>query len=48
MELKEDLEINPGIYSHLFLTNEPKVYIVEKLATLTNGAGKTGYPQIEN
>jgi hypothetical protein len=29
------------------LTKEPKIYIEEKTATSTNGAGKTGYPTVE-
>jgi hypothetical protein len=31
-----------------FLIKEPKTYIGEKTASLTNGARKTGYPHVEN
>jgi hypothetical protein len=29
-----------------FLTKAPKTYIGEKTASLTKGAGKTGYPHV--
>jgi hypothetical protein len=30
------------------LAKVPKAYLEEKTASLTNGAGKTGYPHIED
>jgi hypothetical protein len=30
------------------LAKVPKTYLEEKTASLTNGAGKTGYPHIED
>jgi hypothetical protein len=43
----KDPDINPHSYSHLILTNEPKIYPGEKVAYSTNGAGKIGYLFIE-
>jgi hypothetical protein len=44
----EDPNINPHTYAHLVLTKAPKTYDGEKIASLTNAAGKTGYLHAEN
>jgi hypothetical protein len=43
----EDPKIKPAI-TIWFLTKEPKTYTGEKTASSTKGAGKTGYPHIED
>jgi hypothetical protein len=44
----EDPDMNPCSYTHLFFTKAPKTHNGEKTASLTNVAGKTGYPPAEN
>jgi hypothetical protein len=40
--------MNPHNYAHLILTKEPKTYNGEKTSSLTNVAGKNGYPSARN
>jgi hypothetical protein len=45
---EEDPDTNPGSYAHCFLTNMPKTYDGEKIASSTNVAGKPGHLHVEN
>jgi hypothetical protein len=44
----EALDMNPYSYAHLIFTKAPKTYKGEKIASSTNGAGKSGYQPAEN
>jgi hypothetical protein len=44
----EDPDMNLCIYAHLISDNAPKTYKGEKIGSLTNAVGKTGYLHAEN
>jgi hypothetical protein len=44
----EDLDMNPHSYAHLIFDKGAKKYNGEKTASLTNVAGKSGYPSARN